>query len=405
MKNSRDITRQAILLTFIGVNAIASEYATGASTVGGYTNVVSAVRTGAITVLWLALYLLVSAVWCGRPVIKELPILTMQSIWAHVYGLGLLVFVSVYCLLGVSSGCTAAFLMSCVGVSFDDIIVRHRENFTKRAALFLCSIMSAATAVLTSYKAPDFRGLADSVDAGNWFVIACGGVLPLASPFLYNFIRGTRRYSPCEAMEFIRFATPFAVILSLVVLCTLSVMPAMPEPPTPAPLFPSAQRDPYWSFLHPGNNSNHGHMRRPHRLNNNNNNNETAQHKNVSSVEDVVDRILMVTSMDIAQPLLPFTMLPALFMAVQTALDYSIVDFLSAFSVVIAVKYLCHSPPHDPAPYMPCIAAALALALRMYASFQDNHGEPERSAYTSEELSVVSKDEDEEEEECNVHGA
>jgi hypothetical protein len=95
---------------------------------------------------------------------------------------------------------------------------------------------------------------------------------------------------------------------------------------------------------------------------------------------DVVDRILMVTAADIVQPLLPFTMLPVLFMAVQTALTYSTVDFLSAASLVIGVKYWYHCPPHDPSPFVPFIAAVLAFAMRMYAAFQDN-GQDGSSVY------------------------
>jgi hypothetical protein len=100
--------------------------------------------------------------------------------------------------------------------------------------------------------------------------------------------------------------------------------------------------------------------------------NRQIQNETRPEYTDVVDRILMVTSVDIVLPLLPFTMLPALFMAVQTALTYSTVDFLSAASLVIGIKYWYHSPPHDPSPFIPFIAAMLAFGMRVYAAFQDN---------------------------------
>lgn len=346
--NRNDVIRQAILIAVLSTNAWLSEYACG-TTDGksrGYTDVVSTVRAGSIAVLWASIYLIIASLWCGRPHTKELPKLTMQTIWAHVYGLGLLVFVTIYCLLGVSSGCTAAYFMALAGISLDDVLARHRETYTRRASMLICAILGMSTGVLASYKAPDFDRLADAVDTGNWFVIVCGGVLPLASPFLFNFIRGQRRYAPMTVLEFIHFAMPFAAILSVVVLCTLSVIPQQlpPQQESQQPPFFATEAEANWSRAHMTNRSTESAM---------------------------VDRIMLVTASDIALPLLPFTMLPALFMTVQTVLLYSTADFLSAASLVIAVKYFYHSPSRDAHPFIPCITAGLAFAFRVYAACND----------------------------------
>jgi len=346
--NRRDVVRQAVLIASLGANAALSEVATGVwGGEGGFADVVSTVRAGGVATLWMALYLMAAEMCCGRAVIKELPPLTMQTIWAHVYGLGLLAFVTVYCLLGVSSSCTAAYAVAVAGVSLEDILIRHSDGFTRRAALLLCTVLSAAAVVLAAWDSPDLKGFADAVDAGNVFVITCGAILPLVSPLLYSVVRGPMHYTPRMVVEFIYFASPFAVILSVVVLCTLSVIstpPPMPRPLPQEPLF-LTQADANWSRAHSAN----------------------------SSVEHaVVERIALVTAADIAMPLLPLTMLPALCMAVQTALLYATVDFLSAAAVVAAAKHLCHryAGAGSTGFAWPLLAAALAFAARIYASFQ-----------------------------------
>jgi hypothetical protein len=346
--NRRDVIRQAVLIVSLGANAALSEVAAGVwGGGGGYADVVSTVRAGCVATLWLAAYLLLAAAFCGRPVIKELPPLTMQTIWAHVYGLGLLTFVTVYCLLGVSSSCSAGYTVAVAGVSLEDILIRQSDGFTKRAALFLCTLLSTATVLLAAWASPDFKPFADAVDAGNVFVITCGGLLPLLSPFIYSVVRGPRHYTPGMVIEFVYFAAPFAVILSVVVLCTLSVITA----PRPLPLLPPleplfvSQAEANWSRAYSAN----------------------------RSVETkVVERIILVTAADIAMPLLPLTMFPALCMAVQTALLYATVDFLSAAAVVAAGRHLCHRYAGEGSASFawPLAAAALAFAARIYASFQ-----------------------------------
>jgi hypothetical protein len=355
--NRRDLIRQAVLVATMAANSALSEVAAGVhgGESGGYTDVVSAVRAGSVATLYLAAFLFVVALWCGRPtMITELPPLTMHTIWAHVYGLGLLVFVSVYCLLGISSCCTCAYIIAIAGVGMDDIIIRHRDALAKRAALLFCTVFAAAAVIVATAESPDWNEFADTVDAGNWFVIACGAVLPLASPFIYTLVRGPRHYTPGMVVEFIYFAAPFAVILSVVVLCTLSVLPQQPPaaaqepaPQPPEPLFVT-QLEANWSHAHSANRSV-----------------ETA----------VVERILLVTAADVAMPLLPLTMYPILFLTVKSVFLYSTVDFLAAASVVAAAKHMCHNHAGAGAasPAWPLVLAAAAFACRIYALVDDGN--------------------------------
>ena len=310
---SKKFIRLSFLLATLACNAALSEVAAGA--IGGYTDVVSTVRAGSTAVLWIAGYLAVAAWVCGRPLTKELPLLTMQTIWGHVYGLGLLVFVTVYCLLGVSSWCTCTYMAALAGVSVDDLVARHSESYRRRGALLSCILFSTATGVAAAWQSPDFKSIADAADSANWFSVACSTLLPVGAPFLYNIVRGPRasaRYTVDTIVEFIYFATPFAAILAAVVLCTLS---AVPNAPTSPPI-----------FFHAPNST------------------LVYQHaSNISAFEgDLVDTILLVTAADVAMPLLPVTMLCAIFMAVQCALHYDTSEFLAPLSVVVGAKTLLH---------------------------------------------------------------
>lgn len=338
-KRSKKLIRLSFLLATLSCNAALSEVAAGA--VDGYTDVVSTVRAGSTAVLWIAGYLTVAAWACGRPLTKELPMLTMQTIWGHVYGLGLLVFVTVYCLLGVSSWCTCTYMAALAGVTVDDIVARHSEGYARRGALFACIIFSSAAAAVAAWRSPDFSSIADAADSANWFSVACSTFLPLAAPFLYNIVRGPRAsacYTVDTIVEFIYFATPFAAILAAVVLCTLS---AVPDAPVLPPIFVDPTKYPINSSAW------------------------VRQHaSNISALEaDLVDTILLVTAADVAMPLLPVTMLCAIFMAVQCALHYDTSEFLAPMSVVVGAKTLIHSIGRADGgePALACIPLLLSL--------------------------------------------
>lgn len=366
--STRQLIRQTMLLVVLGSNAALSEVASGASNSGGYTDMVSAVRTGSQAVLWIAGYLVASSLVCGRSLIKELPRLTMQTIWGHVYGLGLLIFVTIYCLLGVSTWCTSMYMAAIAGVSMDDIVARFSESYTRRLALFACVIFAVAAAVVVAWQSPDFKALSEAADAENWFAIACSTALPLAAPFLYNVLRAPHFYTNETILEFIHFAMPFASILAAVVLCTLSAVPPLAPP---QPLFSLSN----WTA--PPNASAGALLER-----------------------DVEERITHITAADLATPFLPITMLAAVFMAVQGALFFDAAEFLAPMSVVVSAKHLHHSGKS-----LALVLACLALALRLYSSFQvqsqpsqiqDEPGEDDSSS-----VNLIPQGK-EEEEECEV---
>jgi hypothetical protein len=373
---SKRFIRLAFLLANLACNAALSEVAAGA--VGGYTDVVSTVRAGSTAVLWVAVYLTVAAWACGRPPIKESPLMTMRAIWGHVYGLGLLIFVSVYCLLCVNSLCTFMFMASLATISIEEISSRDALSLTRLGAQVACTLLSIAAMAAALGQSSDFSSLADLANTtDSWFNLVCKSLLPPLAPYLYNIVRRPRAlqqvYTVEVIVEFIYFAAPFAAILSAVVLCTLSAVPNAPALP---PIFPQAALQ----------------------------NASAVRHiSNVSAFEnDVVDTILLVTAADVAMPLLPVTMLSTLFLAVQCTLHYDTSEFLAPMSAVVAAKALVHNLDSEPGvACIPMLISVAAIALRVsdcadyFASAPDEAGVkliPQRA--TADECEPTGVDDD-----------
>lgn len=353
--NSRDLKRQAIMIVIFAANAYFSQIAAGVRN-PGLASVVDTVRTGSLAILCIAGSLLLNALWCGRPILQDIPRLTMSTIWLHVYGLGILVFASVYCLLGISTSCTAAFVFALAGVGVDDLLVRSKDTFKRRAAHLACTIFAVMTFLFMALYSKDSVVFSQAVDRGEWFVIFFAGILPLCAPFLFCFTRGPKHYTPLTVFEFINFAMPFAVMLAVVVLCSLSVIPPVQ---TPLPLINTDSNSPSRRPLHPKHNYSAG--------------------ENYSFVVHVQETLDDVTAADVALPFLPITMLPTLFVVIQTALLYTCVDFLSAFSIVYAAKHFAYNIEEAHAPYVLAFAG-LAFCLRLYTCFSEKDDE-ENQAY------------------------
>lgn len=332
------------MIIILAANAYFSQIAAGVRN-PGLASVVDTVRTGSLAIICIAGSLLLNALWCGRPIIQDIPRLTMSTIWLHVYGLGILVFASVYCLLGISTSCTAAFVFALAGVGIDDLLVRSNETFRKRAAHLACTLFAVLTFLFIALYSKDSVVYSQAIDKGEWFVIFFAGILPLSSPFLFCFARGPKHYNPLTVFEFINYAMPFAFMLAVVVLCSLSVIPPVQ---TPLPLINTDSNSLTRRPLHHKHNYSTG--------------------ENYSFVVHVQETLDDVTAADVALPFLPITMLPTLFAVVQTALLYTCVDFLSAFSIVYAAKHFAYNVEEGHAPYV-LIFAGFAFCLRLYTCF------------------------------------
>lgn len=148
-------------------------------------------------------------------VVWGVPRLTLQNVWILVYGVGFILFVSGYCILGVQPLCLACFgfAVSVLGV---DELVSPRTALTKlytsaRVGTLLCCLVSL---VLVSGELLN-EMLLDFVESLNLYALTFGLVLPFLAQFLMVAVRESRHYTVGSIIEVCEFGLPFAVFLSI----------------------------------------------------------------------------------------------------------------------------------------------------------------------------------------------
>ncbi len=148
-------------------------------------------------------------------VVWGVPRLTLQNVWILVYGVGFILFVSGYCILGVQPLCLACFGFA-VGVLSVDELVCPRATFSKlyisaRIGALLCCLVSLVlvTAQLLNQMLVDF------VETLDLYALTFGLCLPFLAQFLMVAVRESRHYTIGSVIEVCEFGLPFAVFLSI----------------------------------------------------------------------------------------------------------------------------------------------------------------------------------------------
>ena len=208
-----------------------------------YTDTVSSTKTGAYVVILMALFSVLWRAccwWWRRPPKpesemyydddeREFPVpkykglhLTVTTIWTHVYGLGLLVFVTVYCFLGTNLISMFCYTIGIFSLVADDILVRRREHMNRRI-LIACSAIASILCVMSLAMCDTHNtfSVVYSLDNGNWYTLLGSIVFPLVAPFVYHTLRNRDTVQYLNLTEHLHFAAPFAVILSAVLLVTM----------------------------------------------------------------------------------------------------------------------------------------------------------------------------------------
>lgn len=332
-----DLIRMAFVLAALSGNIYLSNLAAERA----YGTVADTVRLGAYVILWSAAYMWLSALWQQRPVIKELPRMSLSAVTVYVYGLGVLAFVTAYTFLCVSVPCVFNYLVSATCLCACDLVDRTDHPMALRVALALAAVCSLASVICVTLGDVYSQEMIDAVTSGKWRGDDFYGILlPLASPMLYHFTRDSGRlYSPRVVFELIHFAMPFAVILALV---TLAMVPASTEAGQGLP----TGGQPLWTF--PDTTNNGTRLAAP-----------LSKAINSGFTE--------LTAADFAVAVLPLTSVLVLFFAIQSVLLYSTVDFLTAAAFVNAAKFFaCQTSEPEAAVGMSL--AAIAFMLRVCTS-------------------------------------
>lgn len=144
-----------------------------------------------------------------------IPRLTIKNVWTLVYGVGFILFVSGYCMLGLHPFCLA-----CVGLAMSilaiDELVCPRRTLNK---LYTSARYAALLTVIVSLLLVTFdlinTVLVTFVADLDLYSLVFGLCLPFASQFLMIAVRDSRRYSLGSVVEVCEFGLPFTAFLGI----------------------------------------------------------------------------------------------------------------------------------------------------------------------------------------------
>lgn len=148
-------------------------------------------------------------------VVWGVPRLTLQNVWILVYGVGFVLFVSGYCILGMQPLCLACFGFA-VGVLSVDELVCPRATLSKMYVSARCAALLSCLVSLVLVTAQLMNQmLVDFVESLDLYALTFGLTLPFVAQFLMVAVRESRHYNLGSVVEVCEFGLPFAVFLSI----------------------------------------------------------------------------------------------------------------------------------------------------------------------------------------------
>lgn len=152
-------------------------------------------------------------------VIRGAPRLNIQNVWVFVYGVGFVLFISGYCVLGLHPLCPASFGCG-LGVLALDEIVCPRSALSKLYVSVRVSALLACMVSLFLVCVDLFRGeFSEFAKTLDLYSVIFGLCLPLLSHFLMIAVRDSRRFSIGSVVELCEFGLPFTVFLGVFHIC------------------------------------------------------------------------------------------------------------------------------------------------------------------------------------------
>ena len=139
------------------------------------------------------------------------PELTIENVWIHVYGWGILIFVSMYCLCGIYMPGSCWWSFGMLVLCIDELIsIEVNRNFVFTLGLTLVVSIVSVWWGLVGMDAKDQT-------LSEIFVGVSG---PAIVPFIFFSVRSSVRDSVRDVPRIFEFAAPFVLVLSVFVLAT-----------------------------------------------------------------------------------------------------------------------------------------------------------------------------------------
>lgn len=148
-------------------------------------------------------------------VVWGVPRLTLQNVWILVYGVGFILFVGGYSLLGLQRACLACFGLAVSLLSMDELVCPQR-TLSKLYVSARCASLLTAVIGLSLVSGDLFSHMfADFVQTLDLYALVFGICLPFITQFLMAAVRDSRHYSLGSIFEVCEFGLPFAVFLAV----------------------------------------------------------------------------------------------------------------------------------------------------------------------------------------------
>ena len=148
-------------------------------------------------------------------VIHGTPKLTIQNVWVLVYGVGCILFVVGYCVLGLNPLCQGCFGLGMCILAVDELVCPRypmsKLYMSARSAAFSAGFISL---MLVSSELLDVQLLAFASTLDLYSLIF-GICLPIVAQFLMIAVRDNRRYSLGSVVEVCEFGLPFTAFLGV----------------------------------------------------------------------------------------------------------------------------------------------------------------------------------------------
>jgi hypothetical protein len=135
------------------------------------------------------------------------PELTLESVWVYVYGAGLMLFVSLYSLSGVSGVSACWWVMGMTPLAMDELLGGGDGRVWVGLLMFMIYINATYLWLLES-------STGDALFGCEPLGLLAGIVAPVLSPFLFLSVRA-RASALRDASRLCRLALPFMVVLAL----------------------------------------------------------------------------------------------------------------------------------------------------------------------------------------------
>lgn len=156
---------------------------------------------------------------CGNTtqLIMGVPKLTIHNVWILVYGLGLVFFITGYCILGLHPVCLACAGLAMGVLSVDELICpRDTHSQAYSAVRFTTLLVGLVSLILVSADLFCEGLVVDYVVSVELYSIAFGLILPFCAQFLMILVRDSRNYYTLgTVLEACEFGFPFTAFLGV----------------------------------------------------------------------------------------------------------------------------------------------------------------------------------------------